>query len=171
MRPSVLPAYARAPEPLDRIPVQMLRLFMLAQQCPTPRLESQAPVGPPGTRHVRKLGDPVAGDIRLPSTDGCLDQLGQRPADRLVEPPGGLHQLLGRGEGALVVPVPVMEQRPDPLRGAQADSLAPWHDLPDRLLNQVLKVGLTASPGSEYQCRVGREPAPTRLGDHPLLVD
>jgi hypothetical protein len=43
MRPRMLPADARPPEPLDRLPVQRLRRLWLAQQRSIPRLESEGP--------------------------------------------------------------------------------------------------------------------------------
>ena len=68
-----------APQPLDRLAIQLVGGRPVAQQRPAARLDAERELGAAG---LCRLGQPlerVTGELGLPSAHGRLDQLGQHP--------------------------------------------------------------------------------------------
>src|SRR6476469_1874088 len=97
-----LDADAGAGEPLDRLAVERLGGFPVAQQRPRAGLDAERPVGATGPGCLRKLAEGIDRELRLPASDGRLDQLDRS----IVAPPRGVSVLAGllrRGERLLIV--------------------------------------------------------------------
>jgi hypothetical protein len=66
-------------KPLDRLAVEGLGGFALAQQCTRTRLDTQRPIG---AGRARAFGQPakcLGGDVALSAARGRLDELNRRP--------------------------------------------------------------------------------------------
>src|ERR1700742_1541897 len=89
-------------EPLDRLAIERLGGFPVAQQRPRAGLDAERPVGAAGPGRLRKLAEGIASTLRVPAPDGLLDQLDRR----IIAPPRGVSVLAGlpcRGERFLIV--------------------------------------------------------------------
>jgi hypothetical protein len=110
-----LDADAGAGEALDRLAIERLGGFPVAQQRPRARLDAERPVGATGRGCLRKLAEGIQSRLRLPAPDGRLDQL-DRP---IIAPPRGVSVLAGLlrlGERLLVMTQTVMEHSRHPSR-------------------------------------------------------
>ena len=126
----------------------------------------ERPVGAGRARHARSSRSSASrGELGLAAARGRLDELGQRPADRRVQPPWRLEHALGRGEASLVVGrARCGAARPPTASVTHADALAARHDLLERRVDQRPQLALPAPPGREDQRAVRRQLGAGRLG-------
>jgi hypothetical protein len=104
-------AHAGLAEPAERLPVQAVGGFAVAQQRPAPRLDpSPQSVRPAWSSQTTGRGH--RGQPGVPGAGGGLDQLGQRPHRKMYQPvPGGLP---GRRQRVGVAAQAVIQDGGDP---------------------------------------------------------
>jgi hypothetical protein len=161
---------AGAGEPLDRLAIERLGGFPVAEQRLRAGLDAERPVGATGPGCLRKLAEGIDSELRLAAPNGGLDQLD--PA--IIAPPRWVSVLAGplrRGERVLVTAQTVTEHSRHPVNECQPLSLAPTHDLPRGGLDELEGLGFPALEGRPCERGPRCEAATRRVVDRRHLVE
>jgi hypothetical protein len=160
---------AGAGEAFDRLAIERLGRFAVAEQRPRAGLDAERPIGATGRGCVRKPAEGIGGEPGLAAPDGRLDQLDQSP----TPPPRGvcvLTGLLRRHERLLVATQAVVEHGGHPVNESQALPVAPADDLSGGGLDQWGGLGLAAPEAGVRQPDVRSQAGARRLVDRRHLV-
>src|SRR5580704_18693986 len=98
MRPGELRAQPGAPQAIDRLAIEAVSAYPVAQQGPGPRLDAERDVSTAALRHLSQPLERIACEPGVSGARGRLDQFGQRPG-RYVVVEGVRRGLPGRFSG------------------------------------------------------------------------
>ena len=148
-RAGELDADPRALEPLDRLAVEGVGVFALAQQRPGACQDAERPIRTRGACPLFQPGQRGGGDLRLAATSRRLDELGQRRAG--VPEVAVVAAALGGVDGRLVAAQAVVENGGRVAGQRHHSSLASRACVVEAGVDELSGLRFDAAPGGEEE--------------------